>query len=1166
MGWTVGNAGAGQSASSGAPLGQGHANGAAVLDLPLASGRTYYIAADKISWDYAPSGRMRCYPPGFAAMPTGVTRIGGTFVKAQYREYTDASFTAVKPRGKEWEHLGSLGPALYAEVGDVLVVVFRNNLPFPVNMAPTGGLTTAPQARGGLTSANFTQPVLPGHTVTYAWAVPELAGPEPGATVTSRMWLYRSSVDPVVHDNAGLVGPVIVAGRGQAGPGGRARDVDRDVVSVFAVVEERASPFAAQHDLTLTSGASWTKYMVNGWEFCNMPAGGITLRTGERVRWHVSSVGNHDGLHNFHWHGHVVELNGHHVDQFTGIPTASYSVNMVPDEPGNWIFHCHVNQHMGGGMVDMYTVEGPRAPLPASTGVERTYYIAAEERLWDYVPLGVDTCSNPPKPFTPDTLGYTYLAGPWPGSSTSASTNSGSSGAAANATAAGPTPTARLGAKLDKTLYVQYTDANFTTSTPRLPRDTYQGFMGPTLRANVGDTIKLVFLNRARVPTSIHAHGVRYSKANEGTLYDDGSDAATEKADDVVQPGQTYTYTWHVREMSGPGPRDPSSLLWIYHGHVDEAAETNAGLMGGIIITGRGMARSALDLTPVDVDREVLLLMTVTNETASSNFKANLKRVDPTAASDPAALSRTTADPGFQAHMLKHSINGYMYCNMPHLNFTVGERVRLHIMSFGSLEDTHSVHMGGPRLDYNRQHSDAVQISPGGMISADVAFTAPGNYELQCRMAHHINAGMRALYTVLPADPQAAPQLSATPLSGVTRIYFIQAEPVDWDYAPAGYQRCTTGTDLSGKSTPYLVRSSASIGSKYRKAVYREYTDASFTVRKTGPEYAGLVGPLLIAEVGDRLEVHFRNALADLPQYPVNIAPGGGLVDAGTDAACAGSAPVSAGDHCVYRWIVPDTAGPGRDDVSTVAYGYTSSVDVASAPNLGLVGALVVAGRGELQPPAAPGAAPLPAGVDFLVPLYFQVMDENASPYLPANAKAAGVNLTAMGAVKDGHSEHGTTDTAAHQDEHSTHMPAASGSMSGTGTGAGSMDMSGGGGGMAMEPADFMETNRMHAINGYVYCNLPRPAFPAGSLVRWVLMAYGTESEFHSPYFTNHVAQVDRFGWSTLASLMPATIRTADMRAGAVGNWLMFCDVHHDYMAGMMAEFTVLPDKSRRRA
>lgn len=32
--------------------------------------------------------------------------------------------------------------------------------------------------------------------------------------------------------------------------------------------------------------------------------------------------------------------------------------------------------------------------------------------------------------------------------------------------------------------------------------------------------------------------------------------------------------------------------------------------------------------------------------------------------------------------------------------------------------------------------------------------------------------------------------------------------------------RCTE-TDMLGEATPYLVRSSASIGSKYRKAVYR---------------------------------------------------------------------------------------------------------------------------------------------------------------------------------------------------------------------------------------------------------------------------------------------------------------------------------------------------------
>lgn len=42
---------------------------------------------------------------------------------------------------------------------------------------------------------------------------------------------------------------------------------------------------------------------------------------------------------------------------------------------------------------------------------------------------------------------------------------------------------------------------------------------------------------------------------------------------------------------------------------------------------------------------------------------------------------------------------------------------------------------------------------------------------------------------------------------------------------------------------------------RYRKAVYRQYTDATFTTRVKQPEYTGLLGPTLIAEVGDSLKI-----------------------------------------------------------------------------------------------------------------------------------------------------------------------------------------------------------------------------------------------------------------------------------------------------------------------
>ncbi len=137
---------------------------------------------------------------------------------------------------EEWEHLGNLGPVIYGSVGDVVRIVFRNNLGFPVNMAPSGGLTTwASSSNGNLKSEPFVAPVKPGQTVTYLWTIPEEAGPAANATVSSRLWMYRSTVDPYLHDNAGLLGTIIVTGKGMAGPTGRANDVDREIVTVFQV-------------------------------------------------------------------------------------------------------------------------------------------------------------------------------------------------------------------------------------------------------------------------------------------------------------------------------------------------------------------------------------------------------------------------------------------------------------------------------------------------------------------------------------------------------------------------------------------------------------------------------------------------------------------------------------------------------------------------------------------------------------------------------------------------------------------------------------------------------------------------------------------------------------------------------------------------------------------
>jgi hephaestin len=80
---------------------------------------TYYVAADEVDWNYTPLGMDRMMAMPFTASAklfteAGPHRIGSIYRKAIYREYTDDTFTQLKPRSPEWEHLGMLGPVLRA--------------------------------------------------------------------------------------------------------------------------------------------------------------------------------------------------------------------------------------------------------------------------------------------------------------------------------------------------------------------------------------------------------------------------------------------------------------------------------------------------------------------------------------------------------------------------------------------------------------------------------------------------------------------------------------------------------------------------------------------------------------------------------------------------------------------------------------------------------------------------------------------------------------------------------------------------------------------------------------------------------------------------------------------------------------------------------------------
>src|SRR3954453_6263763 len=98
--------------------------------------RTYYVAADEMQWDYTPSGRdeamgMEFDDVGKAFTESGPHRIGHVYKKAVYHEYTDGSFSALKPRAADEQYLGIVGPILRGAVGDTIRIVFKNNASHP---------------------------------------------------------------------------------------------------------------------------------------------------------------------------------------------------------------------------------------------------------------------------------------------------------------------------------------------------------------------------------------------------------------------------------------------------------------------------------------------------------------------------------------------------------------------------------------------------------------------------------------------------------------------------------------------------------------------------------------------------------------------------------------------------------------------------------------------------------------------------------------------------------------------------------------------------------------------------------------------------------------------------------------------------------------------------
>lgn len=279
--------------------------------------RDYWVAAVPDSFNIVPNGRD-------AIRGTEIDPADSIFPTVIYQRYS-----------KGWGHrLANAersatdgdpipGPLIRARVGDRLRIHFKNldtlrNQPHSMHFhgvhykpGSDGAYVPGFSGRGG--------DVKPGGT----WIYRLTAGRD-----SAGVWPYHDH-SPSMEDSigGGMFGMLSILGRHEQVP-------DREFQVVF-------SPMG--------------KFMaINGRAFVgNTPV--FKARVGQLVQWDVMGMGSDH--HTFHVHGHRWRTpGGISRDTQTLGPAESFRFRWREEDPGTWLYHCHVEEHMMKGMIGIYRV------------------------------------------------------------------------------------------------------------------------------------------------------------------------------------------------------------------------------------------------------------------------------------------------------------------------------------------------------------------------------------------------------------------------------------------------------------------------------------------------------------------------------------------------------------------------------------------------------------------------------------------------------------------------------------------------------------------------------------------------------------------------------------------------------------------------------------------
>ncbi|KAK0343622.1 hypothetical protein LTR02_017382 [Friedmanniomyces endolithicus] len=380
-------------------------------------------------------------------------------------------------------------------------------------------------------------------------------------------------------------------------------------------------------------------------------------------------------------------------------------------------------------------------------------------------------------------------------------------------------------------------------------------------------------------------------------------------------------------------------------------------------------------------------------------------------------------------------------------------------------------------------------------------------------------------------------------------------------------------------------------GTRWLKALYRGYTNDSFTTYTQQPPWQGTQGPTIRAEVGDLVEILFVNKLTNCyatmhsmglmytkyngegADYPNNIVPGANVVQDPSNAVPPVNGGISPGDCTVQKWMVGTADGPPEDGYPAQVHSYHSYVTMQQDTNASLIGPTMI---------YAPGMMNSTISNYREIPLLYMVYNE-ADSWLSAANKAAlqgsGSNSKrqSSGHGYAGYSSWGPSGSSAQASASSTSAAGASATESSASpTGAGSslggitsaqINNLWSGNKTVWQPqiinlvgySQFSDAPSFYTMNGYIFANNPTFEMCLNDKVIWYVNAYGSASHVFHMHGNGFAYPWD--GTNNYAvSLNNGVGKALYMNFTGVGKWQVICHVNNHQTIGMVSNYEVYKD------